>query len=227
VIRLHIIAEGQTEEAFVNSLLVEHLGNFNISTDVRCIETSRERHRIYRGGLIDYTKAKKDIQRWLKEDKNPDARFTTMFDLYALPDDFPYFENSKNILDSCGRIQQLEKAWQEDINDPRFIAYIQLFEFKTLILSEPEQFTHYFEDRQKIEQLIAMTKEFEHPELINDGRETAPSKRIIKIFPEYKGYKVAAAPIIAEKIGLKKIRSRCIHFNNWLEKLENLDRLLI
>lgn len=34
MIRLHIIAEGQTEEEFVNSILIEHLLNFNILTDV-------------------------------------------------------------------------------------------------------------------------------------------------------------------------------------------------
>jgi hypothetical protein len=38
--------------------------------------------------------------------------------LYTLPDDFSYFENSKNILDSYIPIQELEKAWQENINDP-------------------------------------------------------------------------------------------------------------
>jgi hypothetical protein len=227
VIRLHIIAEGQTEETFVNYLLVEHLGNFNISTDVRCIETSRDSQRIYRGGLINYTKAKKDIQRWLKEDKNSDARFTTMFDLYGLPEDFPGFENVKNVANSYERIRQLEQAFQEDINDPRFFAYIQLFEFETLILSQPEQFRYYFEDEQKIQQLIAMTKSFVNPELINDSRETAPSKRIIKILPEYAGAKVAAAPIIAQRIGLQKIRNCCNHFNDWLERLENLDRQLI
>jgi len=41
VIRLHIIAEGQTEEEFINTILTEHLGYFNISTDVHCITTKR------------------------------------------------------------------------------------------------------------------------------------------------------------------------------------------
>jgi hypothetical protein len=37
MIRLHVIAEGQTEEEFVNTVLAEHLGYFNISTSVHCI----------------------------------------------------------------------------------------------------------------------------------------------------------------------------------------------
>ncbi len=52
MIRLHIIVEGQTEEAFVKRVLRDHLGMFNIVTDVRCVETSRNSRRIYRGGVI-------------------------------------------------------------------------------------------------------------------------------------------------------------------------------
>lgn len=79
MIRLHMVVEGQSEEEFVNSLLVDHLGASNISTDVRRVETSRRRARfrrsgtveakIFRGGLLDYEKAKGDMLRWMKEDK--------------------------------------------------------------------------------------------------------------------------------------------------------------
>src|SRR5437762_9603660 len=96
MIRLHILVEGQTEEEFVNSVLTEHLGDFNISTDVRSVETSRDRKKNikYRGGLSKYQKAKRDLERWMKEDSNPDSFFTTMFDLYSLPDDFPKFDEA-------------------------------------------------------------------------------------------------------------------------------------
>ena len=39
--RLHVTAEGQTEERFVKDTLSFHLGQFNISTDVRCVLTQR------------------------------------------------------------------------------------------------------------------------------------------------------------------------------------------
>jgi hypothetical protein len=88
MIRLHVIAEGQTEEEFVNSVLAEHLGLFNISTDVHCVTTKRTHIRVYRGGAVSYEKVKKDVNLWLKQDKSQDVRFTTMLDLYALPDEF-------------------------------------------------------------------------------------------------------------------------------------------
>ncbi len=84
MIRLNMIVEGQTEEAFVNLVLVDHLGHFGISTSIRCVETGRKKNQIFRGGMISYKKAKKDISLWMKEDRKPDAFFTTMFDLYAL-----------------------------------------------------------------------------------------------------------------------------------------------
>ena len=43
MIRLHIIAEGQTEELFVRNILTDHLGYFNISTDVHCVTTNQRR----------------------------------------------------------------------------------------------------------------------------------------------------------------------------------------
>jgi hypothetical protein len=75
MIRLHVIAEGQTEEEFVNTVLAEHLGYFNISTSVHCITTKRTKNKVYRGGLTSYEKVKKDINLWLKQDRSDNARF--------------------------------------------------------------------------------------------------------------------------------------------------------
>jgi len=60
------------------------------------------------------------------------------------------------------------------------------------------------------------------PELIDDGHDTAPSKRIARLIPEYAGMKASAGPLIAAKIGLAAIRQRCSHFDEWLKKLESL-----
>jgi len=109
-IRLHIIAEGQTEERFVKDTLSEHLGRYQISTNVRSVYTSKDKNKFYRGGLVSYHKAKKDIQSWLREDANADARFTTMFDLYALPKDFPLYKESKNIMSPYQKVESLENA---------------------------------------------------------------------------------------------------------------------
>ena len=225
MIRLHIIAEGQTEEEFINTILTEHLGYFNISTDVHCITTKRTRTKVFRGGLPSYQKIKKDIIFWLRQDKHPEARFTTMCDLYALPNDFPEFEEAQKISDPYERVKQLENALFDDINDSRFIPYIQLHEFEALILSDPIKLEERFPNYQsEVQKLVSLCQSFESPELINDGEQTAPSKRIIQAIPSYEGAKVSVAPLMAQKIGLENIRQKCPHFNQWIERLENLSQ---
>ena len=96
-IHLHIITEGQTEQQFVLKVLAPHLAHYQVYADARCILTSRDKHagRQSRGGLPNYIKAKNDIQTWLKEDSRTNCRFSTMFDFYALPNDFPDFTNAQ------------------------------------------------------------------------------------------------------------------------------------
>lgn len=227
MIRLHIIAEGQTEEEFVNTVLAEHLVNFNVLIDVHCVTTKRTKTEVYRGGLDSYKKAKKDIVLWLKQEKsNNDVRFTTMFDLYALPNDFPQFNEAQRTLDPYQRVEQLETAFATDIDDYRFTPYIQLHEFEALILTNPLKLIDRFPEYKKdAETLSEFCKNYSSPELINDGKETAPSKRIIQFIPSYEGAKVSVAPLITQKIGLPIIRSKCPHFDRWLTNLENLNPL--
>ncbi|MCT7951618.1 DUF4276 family protein [Ancylothrix sp. C2] len=227
MIRLHIIAEGQTEEEFVNSVLAQHLADFNVLTDVHCVTTKRTKTRVYRGGLVNYEKTKNDILIWLKEDKAKEVRLTTMLDLYALPNEFPQFDEAKKISDPYQRVTQLEMAFANDINDYRFIPYIQLHEFEALILSNPNLLIERFPEYSiNIEQLSEFCNNYTSPELINDGITTAPSKRIIEFIPSYKGAKVSVAPLMAQKIGLETIRSKCRHFNEWLISLENLNKAI-
>lgn len=222
MIRLHVTAEGQTEQFFVKDILVSRLAVFNVFADARCVLTSKDKRsaRKYRGGLLSYEKAKRDIQAWLKEDNHAKCRFTTMFDLYALPDDFPGYAESKKKTDPYERVRVLEDAMSRDINDNRFIPYIQLHEYETLILADPKALDwEYLEHDKPIRNLIAMVGT-QNPELINDGAETAPSKRILNEIPEYD--KVTAGVAVAGKIGLEKLRAKCIHFNGWLTCLEKL-----
>lgn len=222
-IRLNITAEGQTEERFVKQTLSEYLGGYNIAANVRCVLTSKDKRKYYRGGIISYDRAKKDILTWLKEDHNTDARFTTMFDLYGLPTDFPGMIEAEKITDPYQKVKFLESSFSKDINDNRFIPYIQLYEFETLILSEPAKLEiEYFDHKHSIEELKKNVSKIGNPELINDGPETSPSKRIIKLIPEYEYNKASSGATVAGKIGVNTLKAKCQHFSNWISKLEAL-----
>lgn len=223
MIRLHITAEGQTEKAFVNKLLTPHLAHFGVYADARCVLTSKDRRaaREYRGGLVSYQKAKADIATWMKEDTNQECWFSSMFDLYALPDDFPGFRNAA-LLESYARVKALEDAFGKDVGKSNFIPYIQLHEFESLILADPSKLDwEYLEHEKAIGNLIRMVED-QNPELINDGRETAPSKRIAREIPEYD--KATSGVSVASQIGLKRLRAACRHFDEWVTRLEQLGK---
>lgn len=223
--RLNIIVEGQTEETFVNNVLAPHLGQVGIFAAARKVETGRSGVKIYRGGLSrtgGYARLKKDILLWAKQDNNQDVYFTTMIDLYALPADFPE-QAMWPALPVYERTQKLEGAFGKDINHQRFIPYIQVHEFESLLFSDPQQFDWEFIDQPvAIQRLWGVLEQFGNPEFINDGVETAPSKRIIEVLPQYERRKSSAGPVIAAKIGLSSLREKCPHFNEWVGKLEKL-----
>jgi uncharacterized protein DUF4276 len=55
---------------------------------------------------------------------------------------------------------------------------------------------------------------------VNDNKETAPSKRILKMSPGYE--KPLYGSLAASEIGLRIIRRECCLFNSWLSELEML-----
>lgn len=216
-IRLYVIAEGQIEQRFVEKILADHLGHYQISATASAVTTSKG----YKGGLLSYIKAKSDILRWLKEHQNADVRFTTMFDLYRLPADFPGYHQAK-YSNPYTRVEFLERALAEDINDHRFTPYIQIHEFEAFIFADPAKLTtEYLGYENKIETLQKISNE-RSPEMINDGVDTAPSKRIIQVIPEYS--KAVGGINVVRAIGINKIRKHCHHFNEWLNKLEALSQ---
>jgi hypothetical protein len=225
--RLLLIVEGQTEQAFASQMLAPHLAAKGVflSKPLKAAH-AKEKGRIHRGGILNYEPFRNDIVRLMKEDQNCDMFFSTMIDLYKLPNEFPAYEEANLLTDPYRRVEQLEEALADDLKDKRFIPYIQLHEFESLLLSCPGAFRDHaiYRDKYKrgIENLIALSESFKSPELINDGEETAPSKRIGKEIPDYLSAKPTSGPFIAEKIGLDAIRKKCPHFHRWLAKLENL-----
>ena len=222
-LRLNFVVEGQAEERFVNRVLRDHFADQSIVAVAHCVTTRRHRrahHLRHRGGLTTYRHALDDIRRWVREDRSGSARFTTMFDLYGLPRDFPRYAAAAEAPDPYARVEILEEALSEDIGDRRFIPYIQLHEFEALLFSDLQKLDTQFPDHEKeIQRLVKTATKLGSPELVDDGLTTAPSKRISAAIPEYARRKASAGPIVAAKIGLPVLQSRCQHFRGWLERL--------
>ncbi len=226
MIGLRILVEGDTEEGFVNNVLALHL----VSFDIECVAarvTTRRRPDIgmaHKGGCVEFHKVKSEIMAWMKQE--PDAWVTTMFDLYRLSSDFPDFAQAAGELDPHKRVEGLEEAFLNEVVDDtywRFVPYIQVHEYEALLFSNLSKLGEWDPGFPKeIEALNRSVSCFPTPEHIDDGLETAPSKRIVQFFPRYKKEKAVVGPVVAEAIGLEQIRSQCGHFGQWLEKLEKL-----
>ena len=121
---IHILCEGQTEQGFVEEVLRPYLQDKGIKgIKSTLIETNKKKNA--RGGLLSYNHALTDLRLLQRTKIDGDFErhiFTTMFDFYALPDDFPGFEKIKTIRDPYLKVSNLEKDFADEINDNRFYS---------------------------------------------------------------------------------------------------------
>ncbi len=223
--RLYLTVEGQTEQAFAKEVLQPHLIGFGVAVTTPRLTGlhARRKGRIPTGGLLStFGHTLGDIRRWMKEDRSPDARFSTMIDLYSLPTDFPGYETASGAGDTHRRAQSLEAALAAELGDRRFIPYLQVHEFEALILAAPGCLAQWLDGVDRgVAALRRECEAFATPEHIDQGLHTHPKARIKKHIPDYDAN--VDGPALAACAGLEAIREKCPHFNEWLTRLEQLD----
>jgi Domain of unknown function (DUF4276) len=225
MVRLYFYVEGQTEQEYVKRVLRPHLAGFGVQVMGSVLAATGRKHgHVSRGGGRRYQPMRKDLGNLLRQDAHADVRFTTMFDLYALHEGFPGWNDAEKQRDiPRQRVVTLETAFAADVGDNRFIPHIQLHEFETILLCDPRHFALVYEKSDTgIAALQVVVAAATSPELVNDGATTAPSKRIISQFPQYSGQKTTVGVELAECVGLATTRSHCAHFDCWLKMLESL-----
>lgn len=214
--RVFLLVEGQTEEAFVRELLEPHYTRLGLYLYPIIVRTSPG----HKGGVVSYAKIKPQLQRLCRQDAS--AYVTTMFDLYALPKDFPGKTDAAYPADGSGHQKAvfLEAQLAQDIVQANFIPNLMVHEFEALLFVQPRMFADWADNRKTVITLGDQAQKYETPEDINDSPESAPSKRILKAMPSYQ--KPFHGPLIACEIGLDAMRGACPHFHGWLQQLEAL-----
>lgn len=210
--RVHIFCEGQTEDVFVREVLAPHFQGMNIWLNPIILRTGPRG----KGGVSSYGKIKWQIENKCKEDAT--AWVTTLLDFYGLSSDFPAVTSKGH---SLTRAKTVESAFQADIAQPNFLSNIVVHEFEGLLFSAPTAFAEWFDGPDIVDSLTTVRSGFATPEHINDGRTTAPSKRILAVCDTYD--KVAHGSLIALDIGLDTIRRECPLFDAWVNRLEELN----
>ena len=209
--RLYIVVEGQTEEEFVESLLVPYFQQFALySVTPVIIHTSATG----KGGFVNYAHLKNKIEDLLRT-SSKDIVVSTMVDFFRCPE-LPSREKWENICNHVDRVTIMENCMAEDIHDYRFIPNIQLHEFEALLFSSTEGFNQYYSE-EEASKLSSIVNDYDNPEDINSSPNGAPSKRILAIREEYD--KVLEGNVIALAIGLETILNKCPRFKAWIERL--------
>lgn len=222
---LHVLCEGQTELRFASKVLSTYLVMKNIIVLPQLLITNRKKNA--RGGILSYQQVKRDLTFMIRgaQDSEQEVHyFTSMFDLYALPDDFPGYAEASALKDYV-QVAKLEEAFGKDVNCYKFIPYIQLHEFEALVLCDIGGLKDSYPNAAT--KLTGLKNEVtiqygDNMELVDSGVDTAPSKRIIKALEdEYHYDKPKSGTEITDKIGVDTLRARCHHFNDWLTRIEN------
>lgn len=214
--RLIIICEGETEQEFCKDVLYNHFFSRDIVIETPLIKKTM-------GGIVAWEHIKSQILLHLKED----VTVTLLIDFYGIKDyhNFSKWAESKTIVNKIDRMTFLENAMKEEIDDRvrfRFIPYIQLHEFEGLLFNNIETFKNIIPENEftNIRELETTINSNINPELINDGATTAPSKRLERLILGYN--KIVYGAVLAEEIGLERIRAKAVRFNDWIAKLESI-----
>lgn len=224
-VEVMIVVEGQTEQTFIREVLAPEMGIKGIF--LSAVVIGKPGHK---GGNIRFDRARNDIGHLLKQRR--DTYVSTMFDFFRIEADWPgkrtllrQISNGTS-LSAAEKGGVLEGATLSEIKESfsdcnpelRFLPYIEMHEFEALLFSNVSVLANKIGVTEaKIEDIL---DECEEPEEIDDGPDSAPSKRLISLRSGYR--KVAMGKTISEAIGIEAIREKCPHFDTWLAQMEQL-----
>lgn len=215
-----------TELSFVNGALAPHLQRHGYaSVAARLIGSRVGRSR--RGGGVSWPSVRDGIVRHLKEDRQ--ALATTMVDYYGMPQSGQRSWPGRADAGARAppqRATHVQSALAQDVaqhmganfDRRRFIPYVSMHEFEALLFADCRGFAEAVGQPHVAGAMEAILTQFGDPEAIDDSAATAPSKRILRLLPNYQ--KVATGATAIQHIGLAAIRHRCANFREWLGRLE-------
>ena len=209
MVRIAIVVEGQTEFEFVSRVLAPGLWEGEVYLFPSLIGR--------RGGNVSVDSLAADMV----------GRISS-FDYVTSLVDFYGFRGKGDL--TCDALEEhINAAVAGRVHrpqvQPRVFAYVQQYEFEGLPFSNVNVFeSELIAPDECVEQLRTIRENVSSPEDINDSSDTAPSKRISSLIPNYN--KRIDGPLLAGEIGLETIRRECPRFNAWVTRMESLDNTL-
>lgn len=214
--RAHVLVEGQTEEIVVNQLLSPHLAECGWWVSVSLVKTKRPAGGpSHKGGVASWGQVEREVRLLLRDSSL--NRPTTLFDYYAFPENAPGMADRPKGPNKRAQVEHVERALAEWSADRRFRPHLVLHELETWVFAAPDQ-VECLLGAEVAERLRADVLAAGGPEGVNDGRETAPSNRLLDYCPAYG--KTNDGPMILTDLGLPALRAQCPHLDAWLDEFE-------
>jgi hypothetical protein len=216
---IFLIVEGDTEESFYKNVFQEHYKGRIVFSVTKMPSKRNLYKRDGKGGRVSYQTFLDSMKRYLSSATHC-QKIIFIYDYYGLDKTFKdHFNGSENTLDL--KIESIKKRLESAVANHKFSIFLQVHEFEALLFSNPEVIANHFNDPIKVGKLTQQLEAVNYnPELINDNIKTAPSKRLIELFPQFEYGKTSDGVIIASKIGIQKMKEMCPHFRNFCESLE-------
>jgi hypothetical protein len=224
---VYCIVEGHAEQAFIRHVLAPYLAERGCFIYAWIL--GKPGHK---GGDVTYERFTNDVHRCLRT--RNDVYITSMFDYFRLDVNWPGIRELHHNIDSGKALSPFEilstlseytkTALSQRFPDHslarRFIPYFSIHEYEALLFSDINIFSkHLHGGLQQLNDILLA--HHNNPELINTRPELAPSKRIQRIYPQYK--KIQHGNTIAQEIGIPTISSMCRCFNTWVTSLLSLE----
>ncbi len=202
--------EGQTEEEFAKTALADHL--LGVSVAPVPIRLGRARSSSGGGNVSIERLASELVRLYYSFDA-----VTSLVDFYGFRG-----KESRTVEEFEQQLgQEIKKTVSHQWDERKVIPYVQKHEFEGLLFSDASKFSVLPGATEGlIRDLGEIRSRFPSPEDINDNPDTAPSKRIENVLPEYQ--KVVHGTLVARETGLDRIRGECPRFDSWLSRLESL-----
>ncbi|WP_311765143.1 DUF4276 family protein [Streptomyces zingiberis] len=207
--------EGSTEERVVAQVLQPWLSGRGVWLTPVALKTRKAAGQPHhRGGVSKWSRIEAEIRALLRN--SAVDRVTTLLDFYGLPSDTPGRRGVPSG-DAYARVSHVEKAVAEVVDDARFLPFIVLHETEAWVLAAARELAELLDAPKLGIELESQVRAAGGPELVNDGPDTAPSKRLLTAYPGYR--KVVDGPDAIELLGLDALRAVCPHLDHWLDRL--------
>lgn len=99
------------------------------------------------------------------------------------------------------------------IDHPRFVSHPVLHELEALVLLGHEALGELTGDDALAQAVQAIVAQAQGAELVNDGLNTAPSERLLLLYPRYR--RTSDGPLVIAEVGINTIRNACPHADAW------------